>query len=308
MDYVGFSSSVDSSPSPADRPKRPLLVKQISEGRPGPIDNTELLVKKNGISKLRADINIHYDFNIINKAVWNALLSWYGGVEGGPPLPRIVIEEIEGRLGIELLPLNLSIRLSNVKGEMIKEGGRAAVFSKVTTVGQVIKDIRSNFNFGDLAIRLWTMYSEDDMEPDLLTDVAATLEEVEMTDGQIILVEIRPSDGPWPRDKKHSMERRDSGSGQTHGIVGLQNLGNTCFMNSSLQSLSNTPLLKDYFVSGSYKYDINVTNTMGMQGKLAAIYGELVNELWTTKHRSIAPRRFKVGINFQKRCIIFLRK
>lgn len=85
-----------------------------------------------------------------------------------------------------------------------------------------------------------------------------------------------------------------------NGLTGLQNLGNTCFMNSSIQCLSNTFALTQYFLQEFYKNEINSDNVLGTGGKLAVQFARLLNELWNEESPVVTPWSFKkiVG-NFQ---------
>ncbi|VDP04343.1 unnamed protein product [Schistosoma mattheei] len=83
------------------------------------------------------------------------------------------------------------------------------------------------------------------------------------------------------------------------GVCGLNNLGNTCFMNSALQCMSNVPALTSYFLSGKWKSELNIRNPLGSQGRIAIAYADLIKQLWSGTRAYAVPREFKLSSSFQ---------
>jgi len=84
--------------------------------------------------------------------------------------------------------------------------------------------------------------------------------------------------------------------GYNHGLCGGQNLGNTCFMNSSIACLSNCTELTTYFLTKKFEKDINSENKEGLQGRLANAWYELLHDYWMSSTRTGNPSNVKSAV------------
>uniref|UniRef100_A0A8C5KP67 Ubiquitin carboxyl-terminal hydrolase 15 n=1 Tax=Jaculus jaculus TaxID=51337 RepID=A0A8C5KP67_JACJA len=279
---------------------------------PGPIDNSGLL-KDGDAQSLKEHLIDELDYILLPTEGWNKLVSWYTLMEGQEPIARKVVEQ-------DMFVKHYKVEVYLTELKLCENGNMNNVvtrrFSKVNTTDTIEKEIRKIFNIPDeKETRLWNKYMSNTFES--LNKPDSTIQDAGLYQGQALVIE-GPSSSTSPGASNFSTLPKISPSSlsnnynnisdrnvknsnyclpsYTSGLCGLSNLGNTSFLNSAIQCLSNTTPLTEYFPNDKYQEELNFDNPLGMKGENAKSYAELIKQMWSGKFSYVTPRAFKTQV------------
>ena len=143
--------------------------------------------------------------------------------------------------------------------------------------------------------RLWVYYKNSFD----IVDLKDTLEKYGIVNSAIVILEINENNF-WPSDrlKKENLNKTIN---KNLNLVGLANIGNTCYMNSILQLFLNNAEIKKIFLDKGeednkfYEFNINISKNKKKinNGELITEFISLLREKFVKGKKTITPKKFK---------------
>jgi len=103
----------------------------------------------------------------------------------------------------------------------------------------------------------------------------------------------RYSEQESDRESSSPSKSKPSQSQDQKGLIGLNNIGNTCFLNSIVQCLSNTRVIKEYILSEEYVNEMRPS----VKSALMKRFAELIKNLWQGDQKSLSTHSFKLEVD-----------
>lgn len=288
------------------------LIKAVRDGfvdDVGPIDNSQISECRNGSFFLKQRLAEQVDYTPVPEILFKRLERFYHIDDDRRDYIQRRVVRKDGKLCIEVYPRIVHItsaRNRDIKADLVLRPDDTMVSLRERVIGELSLSTTDNIRFyvmnGENYELIDTAQSIDSYF-DTVQKVVVDVEE----DGEFFIkgksatpkslfgTQSSSSHGGNGISNSYNSPSPSTGvvTRTTPGACGLSNLGNTCFMASAFQCLSNMPPLREYFLANTYQNDINEDNPLGTHGHLAMAVGELMKGMWSGDYASINPRKFK---------------